>query len=49
MNQVIERFAVECYGILKKDPGADGLEQVSQRLEKIVVNEDVIKEYFGPD
>ena len=49
MNQVIEQFAAECHDILKKDSGADGLEQVRQRLEKILVNEDVIKEYLGPD
>ena len=49
MNSVIERFAAECHDILKNDPGADGLEQVRQGLEKILVNEAVIKEVLGPD
>ena len=49
MNLVLERFAAECHDILKNDPGAHGLEQVRQRLEKILVNEAVIKEILGPD
>ena len=49
LNPVMEQFAAECHDILKKDPGADGLEQVRQRLEKLLVDESVIKEYFGPD
>ena len=49
MNPVIEQFAAECHDILKNDPGADGLEQVRQGLEKILANEDVVKEYLGPD
>lgn len=49
MNPVIEQFAAECHDILKKDPGAGGLEQVRQGLEKVLANQDVIKEYLGPD
>lgn len=49
MNQVIEQFAAECHEILKEESGASGLEQMRQRLEKVLVNEDVINEYLGPD
>lgn len=49
MNPVIERFAAECHDILKKNPGEKGQEQVRQRLEKVLVDESVIKDYFGPD
>lgn len=49
MNKVIEQFAAEAHDILKDDPGPEGVEKVRQRLEKILVNEDVIKEYFGPE
>lgn len=49
MNPVIEQFAAECHDILKKDSGAGGLEQVRQGLEKVLANQDVIKEYLGPD
>lgn len=49
MNPVIERFAAECHDILKNDPGPNGLEQVRQGLEKLLANEDVIKDVLGPD
>jgi predicted metal-dependent enzyme (double-stranded beta helix superfamily) len=49
MNPIVEQFAAECHDILKKDSGAGGLEQVRQRLEKILNNEDVIKDCLGPD
>ena len=49
MNPVLENFAAQCHDILKNDPGTDGLEQVRQGLEKLLVDESVIKEYFGPD
>jgi predicted metal-dependent enzyme (double-stranded beta helix superfamily) len=48
MNPVIEQFAAKCHDILKNNPGAEGLEQVRQGLEKILVDESVINEYFGP-
>ena len=48
MNPVIEQFAAQCHDILKNNPGAEGLEQVRQGLEKILVDESVINEYFGP-
>ncbi len=49
MNLVIKQFATECHDILKKNPGAEGLEQIRQRLQKILVNEAVIKDILGPD
>ena len=49
MNTVIEQFAAQCHDILKRDSGADGLEQVRQGLEKVLADEDAIRETFGPD
>jgi len=49
MNPVIEQFAAECHDILKRDSGAAGLEQVRQGIEKLLADEDVIREYLGPD
>lgn len=49
MNPVLERFAAECHAILKEDPGAGGLERVRQGLEKLLVDDSIIKEYFGPE
>ena len=49
MNPVIEQFAAQCHEILSIDPGINGLERVRVALEKILVNEDVINEYFGGD
>ncbi len=49
MNPVIEQFAAQCHDILKNDPGAGGLEQVRQGLEKLLVDDGVIEEYFGRD
>jgi predicted metal-dependent enzyme (double-stranded beta helix superfamily) len=48
-NQVIEQFAAECHDILKADTGPDGLEQVRQRLEKVLVDPTVIADYLGED
>ena len=49
MNPVIEQFAADCHDILKKDRGAAGRELVRQRLETVLTDESVIKDYFGPD
>jgi predicted metal-dependent enzyme (double-stranded beta helix superfamily) len=49
MNAAIERFGAQCHDILKNNPGNDGLEQVRQCLEKILVDETVIKDHLGPD
>lgn len=49
MGQILDQFASECHDILKQDSGADGLEQVRQRLETVLGNKDFIAQYLGPD
>jgi predicted metal-dependent enzyme (double-stranded beta helix superfamily) len=49
MNPVIEQFAKACHDILKNDPGPAGREQVRQNLEKVLVDDSVVRDYFGPD
>jgi len=49
MNQVIEQFAKACHDIIKNDPGPKGREEVRRRLEKVLVDDSVIADYFGPD
>jgi predicted metal-dependent enzyme (double-stranded beta helix superfamily) len=49
MNPVIEQFAAECHDILKETPGAEARERMRQNLEKVLVDESVINEYFGAD
>lgn len=49
MNEKLEKFAAECHSILKADPGPDGLEAVRGKLEPLLVDDDIIATYFGPD
>ena len=49
MNPVIEQFAKDCHDILKNAPGPEGREQVRKALEKVLQDDSVIRDYFGPD
>lgn len=49
MAQTIEQFGADCNKILKQDSGPDGLEQVRQGLEKILVDETFVAKHLGPD
>lgn len=49
MGQILDRFAAECHDLLKQDPGPGGLEQVRQRLEKVLADKAFLAEHLGPD
>lgn len=49
MGQILDQFAAECHDILKQDTGPEALDQVRQRLEKVLVNKEFIAEHLGPD
>lgn len=49
MGAILDAFAAECRGILKRDSGRTGLQQVSDSLEKILVNEEFVSEHLGPE
>ena len=49
MGEILDAFAAECRGILRRDSGKAGLQQVSDSLEKILVNREFVQEHLGPD
>ncbi len=49
MGQVLDQFAAECHDVLKRDSGPDGLDQVRQRLEKVLADKEFLAEHLGPD
>lgn len=49
MGEILDKFAAECHDVLKRDPGKAGLQQVSDNLEKILVNEAFVQEHLGPE
>ncbi len=49
MGQILDQFAAECHDLLKQGSGPDNLNQVRQRLEKVLVNKEFLAEYLGPD
>ncbi len=49
MNERLETFAAECHRILRADPGPSGIEAVREALEPLLVDDDFIATYLGPD
>ncbi len=49
MGQTVEQFGVRFREILKRNPGPEGVEQVRQGLEKILVDEGIVAAHLGPD
>jgi hypothetical protein len=49
MAYTLEEFSADCHRILKADPGAAGREQVRQRLEKLLLEDDFVDSNCGPD
>ena len=49
MGQTIEQFGGQCRDILKRNPGPEGLEQVRQRLERVLADPDIVAAHLGPD
>ncbi|MDA1323536.1 MAG: hypothetical protein O3C34_02220 [Proteobacteria bacterium] len=49
MAYTLEEFSADCHRILKVDPGAAGREQVRQKLEKLLLEDDFIAANCGPD
>jgi len=49
MDQKLESFANECHRILKEDPGPDGIQAVSKKLEPLLLDEEFVTTYLGPD
>ncbi len=49
MDEKLENFAAECHDILKADPGPAGIEAVSKKLEPLLLDDDFVATYLGPD
>lgn len=49
MGQTVNQFGARCHDILKRNPGPEGLEQVRQELEEVLVDKDFLAAHLGPD
>lgn len=49
MAYTLDQFIADCKTTLKRDPGPAGREQVRVQLERLLSNQDFIKEYCGDD
>jgi predicted metal-dependent enzyme (double-stranded beta helix superfamily) len=49
MTRTIEQFGSRCHDILKQNSGAEGLEEVRQGLERVLVDEDILAAHLGPE
>jgi predicted metal-dependent enzyme (double-stranded beta helix superfamily) len=49
MPYTLEEFSADCHRILKADPGAAGREQVRQKLENLLLEDDFVAANCGPD
>ena len=45
MSYDLEQFTAECHAILKRDPSPKGREEVRQRLEQLLHNQDFVQRY----
>jgi hypothetical protein len=49
MAYTLEDFSADCHRILKAHPGADGRDQVRRKLEQLLMEDEFIDAYCGPD
>jgi hypothetical protein len=49
MGYTLDAFAADCHRILKADAGPEGRRQVRDQLQKLLMEDDFIAEYCGPD
>ena len=49
MAYTLEAFSADCHRILQADPGAAGRDQVRQKLEKLLMEDDFVAKYCGPE
>lgn len=49
MDEKLESFAAECNRILKADSGPAGIESVSRKLEPLLLDDEFVATYLGPD
>ena len=49
MGQILDQFAAECHDLLKQGSGPDNLDQVRQRLEKVLANKEFLAEHLALD
>ena len=49
MAYTLEKFSADCHRILKANPGTAGREQVRQKLEKLLLEDDFVDANCGPD
>lgn len=47
MAYTLDEFCNDCHTALKKDPGAAGREEIRAHLEKLLVNEEFVKEHLS--
>jgi hypothetical protein len=45
----LDQFIADCRGILSRDPGPDGREQIRVRLERLLAEQDFVRQYCGDD
>jgi predicted metal-dependent enzyme (double-stranded beta helix superfamily) len=49
MAYTLDQFIADCRATLTRDPGPQGREQVRLDLERLLANEDFVREYCGDD
>ena len=49
MSYDLDQFASDCRAILSRDPGPQGREEVRLRLERLLANQDFVRQYCGDD
>ncbi len=49
MSYDLDQFVSDCRAILSRDPGPQGREEVRLRLERLLANQDFVRQYCGDD
>ena len=49
MVYTLEGFCSAARSVLRRDSGAEGREKVARHLERLLVNVNFVRDYFGPD
>ena len=49
MSYDLHQFVSDCRAILSRDPGPHGREEVRLRLERLLANQDFVRQYCGDD